>query len=275
MGKLYDILKVSKLGVSVSPDYYTSLIAQSLSKTTVKELTDVPPLSFVSNGQPLIDWVILCDNNGVGEKTTNLANMYGINTKALSLTFTTGNNMTVKINGKKTDGVNIRDLVHPGIILPAGTYTVKIKMVGGSITNITGGVMFGINKSDYSMRTAPQVNTVGQVGTRTFTLNSDTPLTSLDITPSYSDVGAVFNDAEFQCWLYSGSGDVSYEPYGYKIPVICGNQTTNIYTDVPLSAGESISKSVSGIDIPTVNGNNTLIVDTTVQPSQVYIKYYK
>ena len=209
----------------------------------VREYTGAVPVTITADGTPLLDYLITGNTvqsgtptpdspimpEGTGERTENLANMYGIDTTWLNLTFKTDSNMTVKINGTKQDGANIRDLVHPNIVLPAGKYTIKIKMIGGSITNITGGVMFGINKSAYGMRTAPQVNTVGQVGTRTFTLNSDTLLTSLDITPSYGDTGAVFNDAVFQCWLYSGDGDVPYEPYGYKIPISSANTTTPVY----------------------------------------------
>lgn len=86
-------------------------------------------------------------------------------------------------------------------------------MIDGTISNITGGAIFGINASTYAMRTTPQVNKVGDIGKRTFTLTEDTLLTSLDITPSYGDVGSVWDNATFECWLYSGSDDVPYEPY--------------------------------------------------------------
>lgn len=143
----------------------------------------------------------------------NLANLYGINKTALSLNFKTGDNMTIVVNGTKASGANVISIANPNIMLPAGTYTVKIKMIDGTISNITGGAIFGINASTYSMRTTPQINKVGDIGTRTFTLTEDTLLSSLDITPSYGDVGSVWDNATFECWLYSGSDDVPYEPY--------------------------------------------------------------
>ena len=74
--------------------------------------------------------------------------------------------------------------------------------------------------------------------------------------------------------LWEGSSDVSvYEPYGYKIPIVCGGTTTNIYLDEPLEENESISMSDTGVSIPTINGTNILTVDTEVQPSKMYIKY--
>lgn len=49
--------------------------------------------------------------------------------------------------------------------------------------------------------------------------------------------------------------------------------TTNIYLDEPLEESESISMSDTGVSIPTINGSNTLSIGTTVQPSNMYIKY--
>ena len=48
--------------------------------------------------------------------------------------------------------------------------------------------------------------------------------------------------------------------------------TTNIYLDSPIEAEESISLSDREEDIETIEGTNTLTIDTTVQPSNVYIQ---
>lgn len=56
-----------------------------------------------------------------------------------------------------------------------------------------------------------------------------------------------------------------YEPYHEPT-------TTNIYIDEPIEENESISLSDTNINIPTFRGTNVLTVDTTVQPSNVYIK---
>ena len=211
-----------------------------------REMVGTSPMQFNALGLPLKDYRIYgetlqdgtpspdmpVDVVGCGARTENLADLYGVNKTGLNLTFTTGNNMSIKINGTKVDGLNVQVMAQPNIVLPAGVYTVKIKMIGGSITNITGGVMFGINASTYGMRTKPGVNTIGKIGTETFTLNEDTVLASLDITPSYADVGAVFNDAEFECWLYKGSTDLPYEPYGYKLPVTTTNGTDTVSTPI-------------------------------------------
>ena len=48
--------------------------------------------------------------------------------------------------------------------------------------------------------------------------------------------------------------------------------TTNIYLNNAISEGESVSLSDTNVNIPTIRGTNVLTVDTTVQPSNVYVK---
>ena len=57
----------------------------------------------------------------------------------------------------------------------------------------------------------------------------------------------------------------NYEPYHEPT-------TTTIYLDEPIEENESISLSDTNINIPTIRGTNILTVDTTIQPSNVYIK---
>ena len=59
--------------------------------------------------------------------------------------------------------------------------------------------------------------------------------------------------------------DDTYEPYHEPT-------TTNIYLDEPIGENESISLSDTEVDIPTIEGTNVLTIDTTVQPSNVYIQ---
>ena len=72
---LYDILKSAKIGAA--PDMLTKLRAQiapfAKGGYTEKELEAVPPLSFIANGQSLLDWSIDGASGGVGDRTDNLA----------------------------------------------------------------------------------------------------------------------------------------------------------------------------------------------------------
>jgi hypothetical protein len=49
--------------------------------------------------------------------------------------------------------------------------------------------------------------------------------------------------------------------------------TTNIFTDHQLMDGDSIDYTTTETTIPLATGNNTLMVDTAVQPSKVFIKF--
>ena len=181
----------------------------------------------VQNGTPTPDNPI--QPQETGERTGNLADLYNANVSRIGLTFSATDNMRIVINGTKTTGANIISIKNSNIVLPAGTYTVKIKMVSGEITGLTSdGIMFGINASTYEQRTSV-VTKVGEIGKRTFTLSEDTIISSFDITPSYSSVGAIFDNATFECWFYAGSDDKPYEPYGYKIPISSANTTTPVY----------------------------------------------
>ena len=62
-----------------------------------------------------------------------------------------------------------------------------------------------------------------------------------------------------------GNIATDYEPYHEPT-------TTNVYLDEPIEENESISLSDTNVNIPTIRGTNVLTVDTTVQPSNVYVK---
>ena len=59
--------------------------------------------------------------------------------------------------------------------------------------------------------------------------------------------------------------DDTYEPY-------IEPTTTNIYLDEPILENESISLSDTNTNIPTIDGTNVITIDTTIQPSNVYIQ---
>ena len=57
----------------------------------------------------------------------------------------------------------------------------------------------------------------------------------------------------------------NYEPY-------IEPTTTNIYLDEPIEVNESKELSDTNVNIPTINGTNILSIDTTIQPSNVYVQ---
>ena len=61
-----------------------------------------------------------------------------------------------------------------------------------------------------------------------------------------------------------GNAKTTYEAYTEQI--------TNIYLNEPIEENESKALSDTNVNIPTINGINTLSIDTTVQPSNVYVQ---
>lgn len=170
----------------------------------------------------------------------NLFDPAPIGTKTfIGLTYTTEGGY-VKINGTKTNGANIHPMTEPKITLPAGTYTVSVRMISGTVSGIegTGGVFFGINKNSYGQRTTPGVSKVGDVGVRTFTLSEPTLITSFDIAPDYGSVGAVFSNAVFACQFERANTAGNFKPYTHNtIPIPEAVQALDGY-------GDGVSESV-------------------------------
>ena len=65
---LYNVLLNKQEGVT----HFERLFMKHISGGSEKVLEGVPPLTFKSKGDPLIDWTIYGANGGVGDKTANL-----------------------------------------------------------------------------------------------------------------------------------------------------------------------------------------------------------
>ena len=272
---LYEILKSAKLGTEAAPDMFTGLLAQKMpfakGSGEIAELSGVLPLTFKANGQPLLDWYIKGNTvqngtptpanpvevNGVGERTGNLWN-YTIQQGGW---FASPGTTPTPFEPGSTNYI-IRCRVPYMIPISSNTMSltcpsdIKINFVWLDANGVSMGGT-GWQQSGSTV-TAPENAT-----TLTFIL------------AKVDDSNCSPNDFQ-NIMLNSGSTAKPYEPPGYKIPVTCGDVTTDVYIgDSPLYDGDSISMSDTGIVIPTVRGKNILTVDTTVQPSEVYIKYKK
>ena len=269
---LYEILKTAKLGAATAPDMFTGLLAQKMPFAKggeIAELSGVPPLRFKSNGEPLIDWKISGNTvqngtptpsnpvevNGVGVRTENLldystfVNDYWLNNNTgLPVPYNNGGRIATT---SPIDVTNVNNVTFYFTSEVANTQ-----------------FMYSLfNGSTFIKRVTGQSS-----GTTIDVSNGDTlylclyRTTALPIT--ISDVS--------NAMLNTGTTAKPFEPYGYKIPITCGGVTTDIYIgDSPLYDGDTISMTDTGIEISTAYGNNVLTVGTTVQPSEVYIKYKK
>ena len=207
--------------------------------------TGVPPLAFVSNGENLVDYRIYGATGGVGD----IKNLFDKNSESASGYI---NDSGVLVPSPSGYLITTYDYIP---VIPSTNYSYKAFNGSGTIriSYYTSGKVFI---------------------SRQFTQNSGTTNKTVYVPSNCRYVRLSIDDTLSQTVLVKGNSSLStYEPYGYKIPIVCGGTTTNIYLDEPLGENESISMNDTGVSIPTVEGKNTLSIGTTVQPSKVYIKY--
>ena len=226
-----------------------------------KVLTGSPPLSFVSNGENLVDYRIYGASGGVGDKTDNLWNE-----KATTVT-----NEYIDVNGNIATGVEKRYLYLKVNVSPSTNYVFKwTENVLGTDDNTA---YIRISEYTQSNRFIRRVLcNCSEQTQKAFSFTTDSNTSYIDVRTE----SATSLKGQHLTGVMLITGTIppeTYEPYGYKIPVVCGGTTTNIYLDEPLEENESISMSDTGVSITTINGSNTLSVNTTVQPSSVYVKY--
>lgn len=384
---LYEILKTAKLGTAAAPDMYTGLLAQKMKfakgSGEIAELSGVPPLSFRANGKPLIDWKIYGNfqQNGTptpsspitpsecGERTANLstqnyvqkglnwsddtisntimtnrlttldfsditsgqvtAAVYDANSNsydgvlleydssgnytgnyqewhALPYTWTVGTNTKVRLCVKRSNNSNI-DADNTKIMLNTGStakpyepYGYKIPVVSGGVTTniylgntqstrkikkivLTGNEqwypsLIGTPNAYFAMATTEGIN--NGISTHFNNVN----VYSTTETVGFSIIGAGIRVRPNNAGTTSVDAFKSYlaAQYSAGTPVtiwyVLATETTGVLNEPIRKIGDyadSIDMTQAGIQIPTVRGNNVLTVDTTVQPSEVYIKYQK
>ena len=244
-----------------------------------KELSGIPPLTFVSNGENLADYRIYGASGGVGDKTDNLWNE-----KA-----TTDTSEYINASGGiATGAAGDRFLYLKVNVSPSTNYVFKwTENVLGTDDNTA---YIRISEYTQSNRFIRRVlcNCSAQTDNAfLFYTGNNTTYIDVRIDSGTSSRGQHLSGV----MIVSGdTAPTSYEPYGYKIPVVCGGTTTNIYLDEPLAKSgnnadyidyaaqkrhnsDGTESSVTLPEISTLAGTNTLTVGTEVQPSDVYIKY--
>ena len=225
-------------------------------------ITGVPPLTFVSNGENLADYRIYGASGGVGDRTANLYNESAA----------VDTNYYIKDNGSSAIGSFGDRFLQVRLNVTPSTYYVFswLNVFLGSENNSA-----YIRIAEYTANNQFILRTLCDCSAQTdnaflFYTGNNTTYIDVRIDSETSSRGQHLSGI----MIVSGdTAPTSYEPYGYKIPVVCGGTTTNIYLDEPLEESESISMSDTGVSIPTINGSNTLSIGTTVQPSNMYIKY--
>lgn len=214
-------------------------------------ITGVPPLTFVSNGENLVNYRIYGATGGVGDRTENLFDKDSESVAG----FINGSGAIATISDYP---ISTYDYIN---VLPNTYYSYKAFIAA----NPNESTQKTIRVSCYTSNKA--------FISRYFEINNGLTKKAI-ITPNNCFyVRLSIDDNLENVMLWKAFSDVSvYEPYGYKIPIVCGGEITNIYIgDSKLYDGDTISYSDTGVEIPTINGINTLTVNTAVQPTKVSI----
>lgn len=227
-----DIADTIRQMKGVATTYKPREMAGALRNMYSTEVEGVPPLTFPSNGNNLLNYRIDGASGGVGDRTTNL--FYGEIVRG-SFDSTTGA-LTTAPNRIRMDGNTF-------IFLPAGTYTLFAEGVESCILyayTLSNLSTYDRNNSVISWQELPYTFTVAEA--RYFLLGFRLDNNS-SITP----------DIISNIMLNAGSNILSYEPYGYKIPVVISGKnllqntaTSQTISEVTFTVNEDGSVTCNG-----------------------------
>lgn len=230
------------------------------------EIEGIPPIIFKGNGKNLLDYRIDGAAGGVGDLITDSSDEnYGkykvpvvINGKNLWSNSNTFTNTYADSNAASGFALQAQ-YWNNNTSNPIRNLFSFNNVSTGKFTTTFNFNNYGTNymklKHNGTSRDI-QIGIQKLVVGRTYTLSMDIINNNVKVSG-----GLVINNIQIE----ENNEFTDYEPYHEPT-------TTNIYLDEPIEENESISLSDTNTNIPTIKGTNILTVDTTVQPSNVYIK---
>lgn len=270
------------------PQGYTPVIPSNYSIDVDTILDSTLPLVFNSSGAYLSDWAIYGAEGGVGATvqteyfdfnswfTTLMTHVYtyqGVTYTgfygATVERYTSTGYLGMQVTMTKSTGYSMSYGTYVGvaesaipIYLPHGkTYTISWVQNKNS-------PLYVFQVRVYKGNTTTKICEKTSVSQRsmTFTMPDDV---------DYVCLGFYFSEASD---LVMRITNISITADSYEIPVVVTldaqhTQTIHIPITTPLGANDSISFDDTKIAIPTYSGENTITVDTTVQPSHMSIQY--
>ena len=268
----YDLMKYAKTGIAApSMTHYDKLKALSMCKAgfPVKTLTGVPPLTFQSDGTPLTAWSIYGNGQQQGTPTPDnpvMPEFVGARTANLFDESTIEVGGISQSTGEETEESNRR---RSGFIpcTPSTTYT--IRRPRKTTTSYLWVLKYKSDKTYIGVVTSV-------VESATFTTGTETAYLRWYTTQAYDYTNIMLN---------TGSTALPYEPYGYKIPISCAEQTTPVYLGevqtvrrvrkLVLTGSETIAGSaVTGGWVVTIYPSTSTAVNTA-DSITVFCSHYK
>lgn len=241
------------------------------------------PATIIGNGSNVSPWTIkgnMTVSAACGDKTANLFDYKSVYASYININ---GDIATMANNITAWNSVS-QEWVGKTI-----TISCYVKSIDASYIRVQGQV-------DGAYITGNAINS-GQTGYTEITI---TPVSTSDrwrITYGSETVNVVIN----QVMVEESSTRTAYQPYGYKIPILCGETTNTIYISEPLrkaldgsglydtiessgvltrrvdSSGDALATpTTEQIAVPTISttaGAQTFTIDTTLKPSEVDLTY--
>lgn len=91
---------------------------------------------------------------------------------------------------------------------------------------------------------------------------------------TYVPSGKTVNNAIVKPMLELGEVATSFEPYGYKIPLVNGEEETVLYLPAPLGAGETVNSTEASLPpLPLHEGTNQITAATAAPPAKIRVDY--
>ncbi len=214
------------------------------------------------------DWTIYGNNNynpdaspdlepyktGVGVRTKNLVDLSNITDSTSNGVTYTVDSANGTITANRTETSTNTSSKSFTMTLPAGTYVFSCG------ENPQRDVTYDsyLRTGGSSPVTIARDNPDDPPGSE-FTLATKTSLVFyIRIQRSYNAQNLVFRPM-----LRKADTTPDFEPYGYKIPIVSNNKTTDIFIgSAPLTSGKKVTRSSTGVEIPLKAGVN--VVDTSL-----------
>jgi len=251
---------------------FEHLFAAKLAGGEIKELEGIPPLTFTANGQPLLDYLISGNEEHTGTPTPDSPIMpqgtgdletSGAKAGQYKIPISSASTTTPVYLGEVETTRKIKKYEFTGqeSIVADPSYSRFIFILNGSL-------IIGVRKT-------PAFCTHWQV------IDDGRTIANVPNNALYSDSGS-------SRWFvkttdYTTAGDFKAylaAQYAAGTPVtiwyVLATEETAVVNE-PLiridDYADTLSKAQAGVEIPTASGSTTLDIDTTIKPSNVYIKY--
>lgn len=247
-GQIADIVREQ---TGTNNTYKPSQMVNTLKDLFYEEVEGVPPITFQGIGENLLDYRIDGASSGVGDKTNNLFDGIFLHRSVAGNAVGTDdvNRRSIAIDiSNYNNGEKITFSRHTGLGSVFQMYQISSIQTGGRLNNED--VVTGNSNTLLATKTITNVNEYPYL--MIFLNGANNPIEDEELIAS-------------KIMINVGSTALPYEPYGYKVPVVCGGITTNIYLDKPIYAKANIPSEYTEVEY--IESTGTQYINTNIIPT--------